>query len=175
MPMSAFIVVLAVVLTLLADQAIGHGTKPHDPEPSAVVNPTKPTTDNGQDRRAEKLSEISAAFSDSVRPIFEKKCADCHSGKTAYPWYHSVPGIKQLLDQDIAEGRSHLDFSNGFPFRSHGTPEEDLAAIREAAESRSMPPRTYLLMHSGSSLTEADIKTILTWTDLGLAKLRSAP
>jgi hypothetical protein len=67
-----------------------------------------------------------------VKPIFEKGCYDCHSTQTDYPWYHKLPLIKGMIDSDIRHARKHIDLTNGFPFKGHSNPADNLLGIRDA-------------------------------------------
>jgi hypothetical protein len=117
------------------------------------------------------LKQVSDAYSSRIRPIFEKKCFDCHSSQVRYPWYYKLPLIKQLIDHDIAEGREHLDMTEGFPFKSHETPEADLREIAETTRDQSMPPFLYLLMHTDSHLSAEEQRVILEWVETSLSQL----
>lgn len=111
------------------------------------------------------LSEINAAYKQSVKPIFEKKCFDCHSTLTKYPWYHKVPGIHSLINDDVSEAQKHLDFTNDFPFNGHGSMEEDFQALQKVISDKSMPPWRYRLMHGGSKITSPEKNIILKWLE----------
>lgn len=100
-----------------------------------------------------------------VRPIFEQACFDCHSTQTRYPWYHKLPGIKQLLDSDVKEGRQRMDFTDGFPFTGHGTPLERLARIKREVSEGDMPPWDYRLIHWKAWLNRAEKDSVIDWTD----------
>lgn len=115
--------------------------------------------------REARFSEINRTYIQKIKPIFAKKCFDCHSNQTRYPWYHSLPGIKQWLDHDISEGKKHIDFSIDFPFQGHGTPLEDLQAIRDSVETNSMPPFAYILMHTSSKISKTEREAIILWTN----------
>lgn len=122
----------------------------------------------GTRARPATISEVSATainelYSKDVKPIFQKKCFDCHSQKTNYPWYHKIPGVKQLIESDIKEGLEHIDFEPGFPFKSHATPSEDLDEILEVIEKNDMPPMSYRIMHPSSKLTEPEKEIIKKW------------
>lgn len=117
------------------------------------------------------FKRINEGYVAKVKPIFQRKCMDCHGGKTEYPWYHKIPGIKQMIEADIAEAREHLDFSPGFPFKSHATPKEDLDAIAETTQDRSMPPFRYRLMHSSTALTDEERRAILDWVEASKKEL----
>ncbi|MGE4234100.1 MAG: heme-binding domain-containing protein [Bacteriovoracia bacterium] len=110
-----------------------------------------------------ELKRAREGYLKHIKPIFQKKCMDCHSSNTRYPWYHKLPGVKQMMEADIREAKEHMDMTGDFPFKGHGTPESDLKAIAEALENDSMPPFRYRLMHWDSKLTEEEKKIILEW------------
>ncbi len=111
----------------------------------------------------EIYSKINASFLKKVRPIFKKSCFDCHSNQTTFPWYYNVPGIKQLIDSDIKEAKTHLDFSKGFPFTSHVSPIKDLKGILRSLSEEEMPPQRYLWFHGEKKLTNNESKKIKNW------------
>lgn len=137
-----------------------HQGESHSAPPQAVPQALEKT-----------LNAIAGEYEGSVRPIFEKSCFDCHSGATRYPWYYRIPGIKQMIDEDVREAKKHLDMSAGFPFQGHGTPAEDLEQIREVVEDQSMPPTNYLWMHWKASLSESDRERVLQWVSRSLQTL----
>ncbi len=117
-----------------------------------------------------RFAEINKSYLEKVRPIFEKKCFDCHSDKTRYPWYYRVPGFHQYMSGDVEEGREHIDMSGDFPFRGHGTPREDLVAIAKVASEQTMPPTCYCLLHK-ARLTSAETSAIVEWANNGIRTL----
>jgi hypothetical protein len=137
----------------------------HHPGPEAKTAMTR-TTDVAGVRQIEK------EYSRKIAPIFKNSCMDCHSAQTRYPWYHKIPGIKQLLDSDISEARHHLDFTDGYPFKSHASPVEDLDAIAESVQKQSMPPWSYRVMHSDSAMTDEEKKAVLDWVETSKALLK---
>lgn len=120
-----------------------------------------------------KMKKISDGYLNNVKPIFEKKCFDCHSSTTQYPWYAKLPGPKQLIEYDVTEAKKHLDLSGDYPFKSHSTPIKDLQAIRESIKKGEMPPFRYRIMHWGSKLTDEEYEKIRQWTDDGENLLQS--
>ncbi len=111
------------------------------------------------------LQTISAAYEQNVKPIFDRKCNDCHSNKTVFPWYYKVPGVKQYIDDDVEEGREHLDISNGFPFASKHGVGHDLEEISDEVSEGGMPPKPYTFMHRGTTLSDDEKRTILSWAE----------
>ena len=101
----------------------------------------------------------------AVKPIFEQSCFDCHSEYTDYPWYHSLPIIKGILDGHIEEAREYVDLSPDFPFEGKGTTLEILGEIREVIEEEEMPLLSYRLLHWGSLIDGAERDSVFTWID----------
>jgi hypothetical protein len=117
------------------------------------------------------LSEVNQDYVQSVRPIFAKKCFDCHSQNTHWPWYASLPGVGFLIAKDVREARDDMDMSNDFPFVGKGSPSEYLSVIEDALNDGSMPPFRYRILHSESALTEPEKKTIHLWIDKSLERI----
>jgi len=106
-----------------------------------------------------------------LEPILRKGCFDCHSNQTHYPWYHAIPGIKQLIDKDIRAARKRLDMSKGFPFSIKGRPADDLSRIRGELADHDMPPWDYRLMHWNANPTDAERDSVISWIDESLRLL----
>ena len=117
------------------------------------------------------FTEINSEYQRTINQIILNKCSACHGNATIYPWYHKLPWIGQMLDKDIAEAREHLNFTPGFPFQGHGTPLEDLEAIRKSVVDGTMPPLRYRVMHWNSGLTDSEKTQILKWIDNSIAKI----
>jgi hypothetical protein len=109
------------------------------------------------------LKKINDLYLEKAKPIFVKKCFDCHAIGNSLPWYSKIPGPKQLIERDIREAKKHMDMTNDFPFEGHGTPNEDLEEIDKVIHKTSMPPLRYKIMHWGSGLTGEDKENILSW------------
>lgn len=112
-------------------------------------------------------TRINEAYISDVRPIFEKKCFNCHGLQNNSPWYRHFPIAKQIIDNDIQESKEHLDMTNDFPFKSHSTPFEDLKAIQKTITKNKMPPFRYRLAHSDSALTASEKEKVFAWTKFG--------
>lgn len=117
------------------------------------------------------LAEINRNYVREIKPIFQNSCFNCHSTNTQYPWYYKIPGAKQLIDHDIREAKKHIDMTNDFPFKGHGTLSEDLEAIGKSVNKGTMPPLRYILMHWNARLAEEEKKAILQWVEESQNKL----
>ncbi|MDX2470447.1 MAG: heme-binding domain-containing protein [SAR324 cluster bacterium] len=119
------------------------------------------------------LDKINEAYQNEVKPIFEKKCFDCHGSGKELPWYGSLPLLSKLIKRDITKAKEHLDFSQDFPFGGHGKPKEDLEALIETNSEGDMPPLRFLSMNWGAKLTDADKQTINDWAQTSLDLLQN--
>lgn len=150
---------LIFAFTVTAPTALAHQGH-HHAHPG--VKATSPMTRKEGDPEIKVIRE---GYKNRIEPIFQKSCMDCHSAQTRYPWYHKIPGIKQMLDSDIREAKHHLDFSDGYPFKSHATPIEDLDAIAESVQKGTMPPFSYRIMHRSDAMTDEEKKAVLEWAE----------
>lgn len=120
-------------------------------------------------------AQIQGDYLRSIKPIFDQKCAACHSRDVAAPWYASVPLVGHLVESDRSEAKEHLEIAKGFPFAGHGTPKEDLDAIKESVEKDAMPTTLYRLMHPSSRLTKSEKESILEWVKVSQEKISAEP
>ena len=142
----------------------------HSHEKHSTVKP-KSSPASGDSERAHRLSLVNEEYRRNVKSIFQKSCFDCHSQQTHYPWYYKIPGARGLIDSDIAEAKKHIDLTNDFPFKGHGSPEEDLEAIRETMDEDTMPPVRYKILHPSAKLSKAEQEIILQWVSKSLEEL----
>jgi hypothetical protein len=111
--------------------------------------------------------QIESDYDKEIKPIFEMKCAACHSSSVKAPWYAKIPIAGGIVESDRTEAKEHLEISKGFPFAGHGTPLEDLEAIQSSVTKNSMPTNLYRFMHPSSELTNDEKTKILAWTANG--------
>lgn len=124
---------------------------------------------------AAALKAINGRYLQEIKPLFQAACFDCHSSVTRYPWYHAIPGMRQLIDSDIREAKTHIDMTDDFPFAGHHSPMESLESIRATMQKNTMPPLRYRLMHGAARLSEAEKMKIFQWVEQGLRDLRATP
>ncbi len=121
------------------------------------------------------FEKINESYLKEIKPIFQKKCFDCHSSKTKFPSYYKIPGIKQWIQSDIDEARDHIDLESDFPFKSHATPGEDIEAIGHEIKEGDMPPFGYRMMHSESALSDDEKEKVRVWVELGQKWIAELP
>lgn len=165
---SSFVSLFFAPIFLLA-----HGTEQHDTVQNQTIK-INTAESNQSEKRDELYSNINRQYLDQIKPIFEKKCFDCHANATKFPWYYSIPGIKQMIDHDIKEAKEHIDMSKDFPFLSHETPFKDLQSLRQIGLKGGMPPLRYILGHWETRLTDDEKKSIIQWTKKSIDILKEA-
>ena len=117
----------------------------------------------GQAPEISKLESVKKEYLTAVKPIYEKKCFNCHSSKTVFPWYHSLPMVKQMLDRNVAEAKEAIDFTNDFPFS--GKKAKDYAAMVNCLNDETMPPGLYLAGNPDAKLTDDEKKILRDWVE----------
>jgi hypothetical protein len=102
------------------------------------------------------------AISEDVHQILIKKCYDCHSNNTAYPWYYNIQPIAWWMAHHIEEGKDELNFST-FKTYPEKKATHKLEELGEAVNEGWMPLDSYLWIHHEAEITEADRTAINAW------------
>jgi len=92
-----------------------------------------------------------------TRALAQRTCFDCHSNETVWPWYSNVAPISWLIQRDVEEGRSHLNFSE---WNKHQNTKMDLIAPG-VIQAGKMPPTQYLTLHPEANLSEEEKLTLI--------------
>ncbi|MBY0385979.1 heme-binding domain-containing protein [bacterium] len=160
-----FIILVPIVSLCFAIKTLAHNSEHggHQEQKHETIS----------DSKEQILNKINEEYIAQVKPIFQKSCMNCHGSLTKYPWYHILPGAKQLIDYDVRESKIHLDMTNDFPFGGHGSPIEDLEAIKKVIDKKTMPPFRYRALHWSSALKTEEIKTIYTWIERSSQELET--
>ena len=135
---------IMIILLISPTLVLSHGGNEHEEKQKTVVKK--------EDNNIKIYKTINSEYIKDIKPIFKKKCFDCHGAATKFPWYYKIPGVKQMIDYDIKEAKEHLDMSKDFPFISHETPLKDLESLKEVSVENDMPPLRYILGHWDASL-----------------------
>jgi len=117
--------------------------------------------------------ETATVVPDDVNAILTQSCNDCHSHKTAYPWYSNITPVSFFLAGHIEEGRRHLNFSvwNTYDKRKK---LKKLDEVREQIDLAAMPLPSYLWLHRDAVLSESDAKILKDWTLRVTAELEAS-
>jgi cytochrome c len=123
------------------------------------------------DTRSELLG--GSEIPQGVRQVLEQKCADCHSNRTHWPVYSRLAPGTWLMEHDVSEGRTALNFSR---WQQMGAEQRIDALSRIAAEIRSeeMPPAAYTMMHPTRHISDAEKQEVAAWARSERRRLRAA-
>ena len=97
-----------------------------------------------------------------IGKILDRSCQDCHSNRTAWPWYSHVAPASWLVTHDVNDGRRHMNFSTW----NRMAPDKQASRLRDAweeIESGGMPLWYYLPLHSAARLSDADKQLLHGW------------
>ncbi len=98
----------------------------------------------------------------NIENILKNACYDCHSNHTRYPWYMNIQPMGWMMAKHINEGKENLNFSE-FGMYTKRKQANKLRAMATSIKERTMPIRSYKMMHPDSKLNEDDIKTVVAW------------
>jgi mono/diheme cytochrome c family protein len=99
--------------------------------------------------------------SPATRALAQKACFDCHSNETRWPGYASIAPMSWLIQNDVNNGRRHMNFSEW------QLPQEHADDAAEQIREKEMPLPHYLWLHPESKLTDAEREQLAA----GLSKM----
>lgn len=99
-----------------------------------------------------------------VQAILQRACYDCHSNRTAYPWYAAVQPVAWWLNTHVSEGRAELNFSEFAAYDAKRAVRK-LQAVADEVHERHMPLKSYLLMHREAKLSDTDVASVTRWAE----------
>ncbi len=125
--------IVGVVLLVLLAQALPYGHNHTNPPVTAEPKWDSPET----------------------RDLAARACFDCHSNQTEWPWYSNVAPISWLIQHDVDEGRSKLNFSEW------NRPQRETRQAGREVQRGQMPQWYYVLIHPNASLSPAEKQTLV--------------
>lgn len=109
----------------------------------------------GRDHSNPPVTKSPAWVGAQTEQIFNNSCGDCHSNLTKWPWYSNVAPMSWLVQSDVDEGRSIMNFSEW------DKPQPAVDELVEQISSGSMPPSKYTIIHSGTKLSDTEKQTLI--------------
>ena len=86
--------------------------------------------------------------SPKTKEVFYRVCGNCHSNTTTWPWYSSIAPASWLIQNDVDEGRAHVNVSMwGKQAVNKGRDAAD------EVEQGEMPPWFYVIGHPEAKMT----------------------
>lgn len=128
----------------------------------------RPAKNVAEGLSAEDISVVYPAMPKEIHALLQKKCYDCHSNNTAYPWYSTVQPVAWWMNSHIVEGKEELDFSN-FAAYEKKKADHKLEELVEVVTEGEMPLKSYTLIHRDAIVTPEEAIAIRTWvSSLGI-------
>lgn len=101
--------------------------------------------------------------SESTRSLVKRACFDCHSNETVWPWYSNIAPVSWLIQHDVDEGRSRLNFSEW------DRPQHEAEVAGEMVQEGEMPPWYYLPLHAKARLSPTEKTALIQGLEATLA------
>ena len=114
---------------------------------------------------ASETLETALAPPPHVEETLSKACNNCHSNRTAWPWYAHLRPIASKIRNDVREGRRALNFSE-WRGQTRGDPEVERKTLETSCalmQAGMMPPAYYLYIHPNAKLANAEIREFCAW------------
>ncbi len=93
--------------------------------------------------------------SQQTRDLVARACYDCHSNQTTWPWYSNIAPLSWLIQHDVEEGRSRLNFTEW-----NQAPREVDNAARQVQRG-TMPQWYYTVLHPTANLTPDEKQALI--------------
>ncbi len=115
--------------------------------------------------RTNPPADPNASFEAVVKPppgaaaVLERSCRDCHSYRTAWPWYSGVAPASWMVARDVTEGRARLNLSK---WDIYGPEMSGLRVgqMCRAMANGEMPPKYYTPLHPQARPGEAGVAAV---------------
>lgn len=97
-----------------------------------------------------------------ISTMVQSACYDCHSNRTAYPWYASVAPVSWIIAKHVKDGKENLNFSD-WKLLEISEQQDALEDIIEVLEEQEMPLKQYQWLHRDANLTPEKRAQIINW------------
>jgi hypothetical protein len=121
----------------------------------------RPERNQSSSRSENDISKV-YAMPENIQQFLVKKCYDCHSNNTEYPWYANIQPVGWWLSHHVEEGKEHLDFSE-FKTYSAKRAAHKLEELGEVLVEDEMPLKSYTLVHRDAVVTAEEVTMVTNW------------
>lgn len=115
---------------------------------------------SGSSKAAKAGMQTAQMINPQVGRILDRSCQDCHSNRTAWPWYSHVAPISWAISKHVKEGREMLDFSE---WGNQPPSASERSLICDAVSDGRMPLHEYTMIHRNAGLSKREIELICEW------------
>lgn len=133
-----------------------------------VIQFIRPAKNVSQGLSTNDISEVYPDMPQEIHVLLQKKCYDCHSNNTTYPWYSNLQPVAWWLADHVAEGKEHLNFSEFATYEKKKADHKLEELVEEVSEGE-MPLKSYTLIHREAKVTADEVDAIRAWvTGMGI-------
>lgn len=97
-----------------------------------------------------------------VQTVLQRSCYDCHSNRTAYPWYAEIQPAGWFLAKHVRDGKRGLNFDEYTSYRLMKQYRR-FNDIIEQVQGGEMPLPSYLLIHRYAQLSASEKDEMIQW------------
>jgi hypothetical protein len=108
-----------------------------------------------------------SAVNSSVQRILTASCKNCHSSQTEWPWYSRIAPVSWMIEKHVDQARVKVDLSvwarlgaDGVIVRTSANQAEEIC---DSVQDKSMPLKSYTLVHPSARLLPSDARTLCQW------------
>jgi hypothetical protein len=113
-----------------------------------------------------------ASIDSQTAALVIRSCQDCHSERTAWPWYSHVPPASWIVERDVNRARRSMNLSRWEEYSAEQR-EQLLAGIGAVIRNRQMPPQPFLLLHHEARLSPEERNRIYEWAHMERRRVRA--
>ena len=113
-----------------------------------------------------------AEIPDPLRDVIGRKCGNCHSEATDWPFYSRLAPVSWMVERDVMEAREHLNFSHWTAY-SDAEKTDLLSKFAAKVRSGEMPPARYTAIHRDSILQPQEREALYEWARGERKRLRT--
>ena len=93
--------------------------------------------------------------SQQTRDLVTRACYDCHSNQTTWPWYSNIAPVSWLIQHDVEEGRSRLNYTEW------NRPQRETEDAARQVQRGAMPRWYYVMLHPAANLTSTEKQALI--------------
>ena len=105
-----------------------------------------------------------------VRLLLADACYNCHSDRTAYPWYANVEPVGWWLADHVNEAKAHLNFSRFADYPPKQAARK-LEGVAKLVDKQDMPLASYTWLHPEARLTAGQRARLVAWARAARAQI----
>lgn len=99
-----------------------------------------------------------------VDSILTIACKDCHSNNTRYPWYNNLQPTAWYLANHVKDGKRSFNL-NEFATYPVARQYDKIEEIKKQIDKGDMPLSSFTLIHRDAILSDAQKKTVISWSE----------